>query len=231
VLDHFAAECTLAWQDRWSTEPSRCRLPHSSAETEAAARLLRYGFASVLRVAHGIDAGETSLVAISPESDSPQDVIARARRAFNALGGARALVLTPQLWRAAALFAPSPFLAGSVAANHYEAFGKELPPPPAPPPEELMNLLRVRVVELFYRMRGRHLRLTKADARARFDGDLRLAPVLARALRGEMLASPGAQSPLVDSHADEATQIAALRRWIAEQKRVLTPELERRRVA
>ncbi|HMJ14203.1 MAG TPA: hypothetical protein VK524_22460 [Polyangiaceae bacterium] len=234
VLDHFARECTQGWHAPWPIAVAAEALPRSSTRTDVALRLLGHGFQSVYRIARGPGAIGARLVAVAPESDAATDTVARAQRAFGELGigaafGEWPLVLTPCLWRALALFEPGPFLAASVAAGQYEVFGRELPPPPAPPSEELMNLLRVRAVELFYRPRGRLLRLTKSDARSRFDADMHLAPALGHALRtGTLPSTP--LPPLAASNADEFTQISALRGWIEVQKRSLTPELERRRV-
>jgi hypothetical protein len=231
ALDRLADACTAGW-----TEPLAASAPHAfeapSSSAEASARsLITAGFASAHLVPDTSPERGYRVLAVAAHADRPSEVVERAQRAFRELPAAtssdrfplRPWVLTPRLWRAAALLEPSPWLAAGLASGAARRYGAEAAPVLTPPPAELRSLLALRSVELFYRARSRRFRIDKPDTLQRLAADLTLAAFLARAAdSGEMTLFCQAIPH------SEAAQIAALRAFAASRRRALEPELERR---
>ncbi len=169
VLSAFASEVTLGWSGEWPREA----LTMTAASKRSAPRMSSAGrplSASYLVEDHYGE--DVPLVVAAPGASARHAVtslerLLEVRRADAALRVTpRPTVLTNSLWHAAALLDSPPFTGAELALAGRLQWGEPRPAPPSPVGQAWDDLVVGRAVQLFWRPRGRGLRVEVSPARA-----------------------------------------------------------------
>jgi predicted nucleotidyltransferase len=192
LLDVLAVELSEKWQGRWTCDGERSRVEPPDALRDAARRFGGRGFSAVF-CPRGPDGGGGYLVAVANDGDDVADVLRRGATAVDGAsetssGPARPawlvapVVVTRAMWRAGALFPPSPFVAPALSTGTPWSLGPALPAPGRPPDEEASVLVRARVMQQFVRRVVRARRGASAFRRELDYEHHALRPALAHAM-------------------------------------------------
>lgn len=166
LLDVFAVELSGKWLGEWTCDGAPSRIEPPDAHRDVARRLEARGF-SVVFCPRGPDGGGGYLVAISGDGD---DAAEGLRRGAPVLDGASdtsspavpsrdggkswltaPVLVTRAMWRAGALFPPSPFVAPALSSAAPWSVGPAIPAPGRPSDDEMSVLVRARVLQQFVR--------------------------------------------------------------------------------
>ncbi len=198
LLDAFAVELSEKWPDEWTGDGVPSRVEPAAALRDVARRFEAQGFSAVF-CPRGPDGGGGYLVAVAGDGDAVADVLRRSataidgapvptnESAFPASPSASAwlaapVVVTRAMWRAGALFPPSPFVAPALSLGTPWSLGPRPPVPGRPPDEELSVLVRARVLQQFVRRVVRVRREPSAFRRELDYERYALRPALAHAM-------------------------------------------------
>lgn len=234
ALEHHAGKLGASFTDPWTGfEPRHVAAP--SADLEKLGRsTLAHGFAALYRT---LDRdGLEVLYAVAQREESVPSGVERLRRLLDERAGDAALarlprpvLITPDLFRAAALFDGAPLSGADLAVTGDCIAGPRLRPPLRPSGDAWKHLLTGRLALLLYRPRGRGLRpaIEPESSVRKLEKDVSfLAPTLLAAFRGDPVSLDRPSEPPSELH--EAALIGRLRDLQDVVRSLLDPHAESR---